>query len=180
MVTTARDEIANVLTLKELWERVSALETNVKAMLKCDEVTKDILASMQKDSATLEAYKESSSIRHKSIEHRMDDLEPDIEKLEVTKAEVAAIRESTTLAKENVDMRLATMNEFRGQLKDQTATFVSRGELQPRFDRTDEDIRLLRESRAELIGKASQSSVIIAYLIAIVGIAISIIGMFAR
>jgi vacuolar-type H+-ATPase subunit I/STV1 len=177
MVNTTRDEIANVLTLKELWERVSALETNVRSMLKCDDITKAKLDKLQQDAIMLDSYKESSAIRHKTLENKIQLMENNIEKLEELKADISSIRESTLLAKENVDMRLNAMNEFRGSLKDQAISFITRGELQPRFDRTDEDIRLLRESRAELIGKASQNQVYIAYFIAAVGIIMSIISL---
>jgi chromosome segregation ATPase len=169
--------ITDVSTLKELWERISSVETNVKSILKCNDITKEKLDKLQQDAIMLDSYKESSAIRHKTIENRIELLENDIEKLEEMKADISSIRESTLLAKENIDFRLNSMNEFRGQLKDQATNFITRSELQPRFDRTDEDIRLLRESRAELIGKASQNSVNIAYIIAIIGIALSVLGL---
>jgi len=142
--------------MKETWERIAILETNVRGVQRCDEITKEKIDKLRDDAT------------------RLDER-------------IASIRESVKVAKESMDMRLDSMNEIRGQLKDQANTFLPRVEyigqhqaLEQRFTHTDEDIRGLRESRATLEGKASQSSVMVAYIIAIVGIALSIIGLFVQ
>ena len=73
--------------------------------------------------------------------------------------------------------RLASMNEFRAQLKDQAATFVPRTEHMILHDRLDEDIRTLRESRALLEGKASQNSVNLATILSVIGILFGLISL---
>ena len=47
---------------------------------------------------------------------------------DLSKATTDSIEKSTNLAKEDMERRLEGMNEFRTQLKDQTATFINRGE----------------------------------------------------
>ena len=67
-----------------------------------------------------------------------------------------------------------TQNEFRNTLKDQASTLMPRSETESMIDRINADIRGLRESRASLEGKASQSSVYISYLISIASILLAV------
>ena len=108
---------------------------------------------------------------------------------------IAALKESTTIAKIANDERLERMNEFRDTLKDQAGTFVTMNEVKLnmqkidsqlvnirneyclRFDKVETDLRSLRESRAELRGKADQSQVNISLLIGVIGIIFGIIGI---
>lgn len=81
------------------------------------------------------------------------------------------IEKSTSLAQDNLNARLESMNEFRSSMKDQAANYVTRVEM----SKYESDIRMLREALAESRGKASQWSVIIAYLF----VAISLILSFS-
>jgi len=97
-------------------------------------------------------------------------------------------------------LRLAAMNEFRASMSDianRSATRVEFDQMRERMaqfattsdvdninerigalmDQINEDIRSLRESRAVMEGKASQSSVMWAILIAVAGLALSAIGL---
>jgi hypothetical protein len=85
---------------------------------------------------------------------------------------------ASRLAYDNMDRRLDSMNEFRGQMDDQAKRFMPRTECTAALDRLEEDVRSLRESRAELQGKASQSSVMVSWLIAGVGLLLSIVSLF--
>jgi hypothetical protein len=105
---------------------------------------------------------------------------------------------STGLAKTEMERRLDAMNEFRATLKDQAYTFITRHEFSITFDKISDDInllrnskanaetvnsladdvRLLRESKAKLEGRASQTSVMIAYALAGIGLAVSIFSYF--
>jgi chromosome segregation ATPase len=188
--------ITTVSTLKELWERMTSLETNVYNIQKCNDTIKSKLDRIQQESVTLDAYKESSAIRHNLIESSIRDLRIDIEKIEQTKAELTEVKEATRLAKENVDTRLNTMNEFRGQLKDQANTFIPRLEYQVqhesleqrieeqrksisnRIDAQDKEIKTLTSAKDRLDGKASQNSVFIAYGIGIIGLIIAVVSIF--
>ena len=87
------------------------------------------------------------------------------------------VETATSLAKEALDLRLQSMNKFRETLQDQAATFMTRTEYQLQHDRLIEDIRMLKEAKALMDGKASQSSVNIAYLLAFAGLLVSVINV---
>jgi hypothetical protein len=84
-----------------------------------------------------------------------------------------AIEKATTLAKETIDARLESMNQLREQLSRQADTFVTKIE----YNLQVKEIESLRLSRAELSGKATQSSVATATFIAIAGLLVSVIGL---
>jgi hypothetical protein len=68
-----------------------------------------------------------------------------------------------------LDRRLEVMNEFRQALTDREATYYTRPEHDVYSRMVETDLRMLRESRAELMGKASQSSVLLTLAVAISG-----------
>jgi subtilase family serine protease len=80
-----------------------------------------------------------------------------------------AVDKATEVLKE----KLEGLNEWRQQSKDQTATHPTRIEIK----NIEKDIMDLRESRAELRGKANQKDVNISIVIAIVGFIIGIISI---
>lgn len=73
-----------------------------------------------------------------------------------------------------LEKRLEIMNEFRGALQDQSKTYIGR----PEHDSVVADIRSLRESRAEMEGKASTMSVVIAYAISIISLFLAALALF--
>jgi hypothetical protein len=83
----------------------------------------------------------------------------------------------TALTAAAMDKRLEGMNEFREQLNTQAKSFYLRQEHDSFAERITGDIRLLRESKANLEGKASQLSVSIAILIAGLGVVISLVNL---
>jgi hypothetical protein len=87
------------------------------------------------------------------------------------------IEKANSLAQDNLNARLETMNEFRNSMKDQASTYITRTEYNLLIGKYDSDIRLLREANAENKGKASQQSVNYAYLIAFIGIVIGVVGI---
>ena len=98
-------------------------------------------------------------------------LENELKNLrEIINLRVMALETATSLAKEAMERRLESMNEFRAQLKDQSFTFVTRRE----HDLVLADLQSLRESRSRVEGKADQTSVEWVRWLAIVGIIISI------
>ena len=97
---------------------------------------------------------------------------------------INALEKAIVVARESMEKRLEQMNEWRAQLSENERSYLPRtefqahhakleGDLQKAIDSFNDDIRSLRESRATLEGKASQSSVNLAMIIAIIGIAIS-------
>ena len=88
---------------------------------------------------------------------------------------LAAMQSAVDLARGQMDKRLDGMNEFRDALKDQAAMLATKTELESAKAMFEADIRSLRESRAELSGKASMSSVYGAYALAGAGIVVSLL-----
>lgn len=80
------------------------------------------------------------------------------------------------LASNDLKTRLDNMNEFRQTLKDQSSTFITKNE----YTYVLKDIRELRESRAELHGRATVQSVIWSYVLAILGLLMSILSLLIR
>lgn len=91
-----------------------------------------------------------------------------------------AINEASILASENMKTRLDNMNEFRESLKDQTNEYMPRAEFNIIIAKYEADIRMLRESNAEMKGKASNQSVMFAGLIAVAGIIIGVVGLLVK
>jgi hypothetical protein len=87
---------------------------------------------------------------------------------------IEAVEKATTLAAQQLEKRLEGMNEFRNALKDQNSTMLPRLEYVSEHKALATRIEALELSRAELQGKANQSSVNIATLFSVVGIAISV------
>ena len=95
---------------------------------------------------------------------------------EYVDARFESISRETALTKSDLDKRLEAMNEFRQALRDQNQTFVTK----PEHEFVMKDIRELRESRAELAGKASQQSVTIVYLISGLSLLVAIVSLLKQ
>jgi hypothetical protein len=115
---------------------------------------------MSKDDISLKEY----------FDKRFDDLKDYME------LKFANIEKSTLLAQDALDVRLESMNEFRTTMKDEASHFITRSECNISKDKYASEIQRLRETNATTEGKASQKSVNIAYIIAAIGIIISIIN----
>lgn len=163
--------------IKDMWVGMTRLETLVKNMLKCDDNIKAKLDKIHDDKVSFEAFKETSNLYHRMLEDKIDEIDHEMRGLLELRTEVTAMKEASRLAKENIDLRLQSMNEFREAMKDQANTYIPRVEYLTRHEGIEKDIRSLRESRAELVGKASQNSVVVAYIIAAVGIGLSVIAI---
>jgi hypothetical protein len=90
------------------------------------------------------------------------------------------INKSIDLASVQLNERLNGMNEFREALKDQSQKYLTKDEFNIQHLRVQDDIRILRESKAQLEGKASQTSVLISYAIALISLIIAIISYYHK
>ncbi len=90
---------------------------------------------------------------------------------------LTGVEAATALAAQGVDRRLEAMNEFRRALEDQTSRFVTRSELQAMLAPMGADLRVLRESKANLEGKASRMSVIMATAISVTALFIGLASL---
>jgi len=109
---------------------------------------------------------------HDHFKSRLDDLE------KLVDVKFAAIDKSTSLAREALDARLEGMNQIREALRDQSGRMATKDYVDLVTRRQQVDIEELKESRWRLAGAASQKSVNIAMILAIVGLAISILRFF--
>lgn len=92
----------------------------------------------------------------------------------------SAIQDATKSARDSMERRLDGMNEFRASLKDQADRFVGREEhsviinkLDERIKIHDSDLKSLEITRAVVEGKASQTSVTVTFIFALLGVFIS-------
>jgi len=79
-----------------------------------------------------------------------------------------------------MERRLEGMNEFRDTLRDQATRFITRDEFTIIKDRLDSDIRVLRDFKSELTGKASQASVNAATIVGFLGLLVGAVGLLMR
>jgi len=89
---------------------------------------------------------------------------------------LGALEKATSLAKENMEIRLTGMNEWRGQSKDREETFARKEQLIS-LQITVRDLELWK---ANLSGRASQTSVLVVSAISIVSLVVGIISLFAK
>lgn len=98
----------------------------------------------------------------------------------IFEARIDSIEKATKLAADTMDKRLDGMNEFRDTLRDQASKFSTRAEIDLFKAGVEDDIRILRESKANLEGKASQNSVNLALAFSICGLLIGIFGIIMK
>lgn len=108
-------------------------------------------------------------------------LDPELRSMhELFATKMEAVEKAVAVASKSLDVRLESMNEFRDTLRDQASRFVTRTELEKESERTESDLRILRESRADLAGKASQRSVSTAAGVAVFALLISVLVAIAQ
>ena len=86
---------------------------------------------------------------------------------------IDAIEKAVAIAYQAMDKRLDGMNEFRDTIKDLNKSYITRNE----HDIVCQDIQSLKESRAEIAGKASQNSVNTAQIISVVSALLALISV---
>lgn len=85
-------------------------------------------------------------------------------------------REAVAKAEIAVERRLESVNEFRGQLSDQAAGFVTKAEYAAKVEALAEQISELKEARDRAAGNARGISAVKATLYATGGLVVTIIG----
>jgi hypothetical protein len=118
-----------------------------------------------------------------------------------------AMDKATDAARQTMELRLNSMNEFRDTLRDQAMQFITKAEYHQAMDRlnldldimrdqskiyftrpehelflqrVEADIRILRESKATLEGKANQSSMNVALVMSAMGLILAILGLLLK
>ena len=77
-------------------------------------------------------------------------------------------------AESSMNERLASMNEFRATLKDQSAKFITREEVTSMLERIQENVTALQKLSDISTGKASQTSMIIALVISLASLGLGL------
>lgn len=135
--------------------------------------TSHALAKLDKDQSnylTLEKSGAEQNAVRSHLAHSTNTLGVIVERVDKIERDVGT-------ASAAMDKRLEIMNEFRSALKDQGQTFFTRGEHELYMSAVAKDIRELRESRALLEGKASQSSTNLAMAIGFISLLISALSL---
>lgn len=91
-----------------------------------------------------------------------------------------ANRHSSELRNLHLDKRLEVMNEFRSALSDRESSYFTRKEHDIFAKLVEADLRLLREARAEMQGKASQNNLNVTFVIALIGSLLGVAGLVLR
>jgi hypothetical protein len=91
-----------------------------------------------------------------------------------------AVEKGIEVAYAGMQSRLATMNEFRETLRDQSAKFITREELEAKLSAICGQVKSLEISKAILEGKASQSQVTIALLLSVIGLGIAVVSLIVN
>lgn len=113
-----------------------------------------------------------------TLEHHFEQQLTDIK--ELLEAKFCAIEKSTDLAVRALSIKLESMNELRGAMKDQMANSFTKPEHNLYAEKVEADIRVLRENKATLEGKASQRSVTWAIVISVGGFLLALVGLLIR
>lgn len=92
-------------------------------------------------------------------------------------ARVAALEKATVVASTAMERRLDGMNEFRDTLRDQAARFVTRDEVGLQLKALCAEVEELKRFRAVVDAKASMSAVYVSYLLAAIGIILSVLSL---
>jgi len=85
--------------------------------------------------------------------------------------------EALDLARESLEKRLDTMNEFRQSLKDQQSTFITHNEYNAKHELLQAQVDQLRLKGAELSGKADQRSVTIVMIFSLISATLGLISL---
>lgn len=106
---------------------------------------------------------------------------------EYIQSQIEALEKTMEKNCQIADKRMDSLNELRTMLQDVMGTLLTKAEfniyrerIEEDKERIQEDIRSLRESRALLEGKASQSSVTISLIIGVSGLMLGLITLLVK
>lgn len=138
-------------------------------------VIKDLRCDLTRAITDLKIYhdKDVDDLRH----HR-DEMTKNLR--EFLEQQLEAIDRNTRDKAAVMDKRLEGMNELRGAMKDQALLYAEKKDLFAVKESLEKDVRMLRESKAELHGKSSQTAIIVAVIFSILSITLTAVGLFMK
>lgn len=89
----------------------------------------------------------------------------------------ASLERATSLAQDNINTRLVSMNEWRAAMSDQAARFATKDALEQERCRIDDKLKPMTDALAEARGRASQNSVNVAYAMSAIGLLIGVASL---
>jgi len=96
---------------------------------------------------------------------------------EYFEARLSAVEQASNLAACALEKRLGSMNEFRDTLRDQASKFVTREEVTHQLRPILAELSELKTYRDRMEGKASQQSVMVSLVIAVIGVVTGVISL---
>lgn len=116
---------------------------------------------------TLESLKEHFEARLNEWDKRLDQRFESQEK---------AIHTANTAN----EKRLDSVNEFRGQLKDQSGDFMRKVQADERFTAIEARMKIMEDAALKIVGKGTGSQQLWVIILAVVGLVAGLIGIAAR
>jgi hypothetical protein len=95
-------------------------------------------------------------------------------------AALAAAEKAVSKAEVAAEKRFDNVNEFRGQLADQAATFMPRNEAQVLITALAKDVDLLKLSDSQNRGKATGTDKTIAYMVTAVSVLVAVVSLLIK
>jgi hypothetical protein len=99
----------------------------------------------------------------------------DISLREYVDLRFAANEKAIQLATDALNHRLEGMNEFRDEMSKDKIAYMTKESFEVKHNEITKQVDELRLNRANLEGKASQMSVVIAYIFTVLGIIVSVV-----
>lgn len=96
---------------------------------------------------------------------------------ELVEAKIESLKATMTATDLTMERRLEAMNELREQITSERGHYVTRQEHDQTHAKLNEDVRELRESRAEIAGKASLASVYFTALCVVLSLLIAVAAL---
>jgi len=90
---------------------------------------------------------------------------------------IEAVEKSIGVAERELQIRLASMNEFREAMRDQGSKFITRTEMDAKIDAICAKIEVLEKYQNTMEGKASQSQANLALVFSLIGTILGIAGL---
>jgi hypothetical protein len=133
-----------------------------------DSERNDVLA------AKLEALRELVDERDHRYEDRFRAMD------EKTSLALTSSEKAVAKAEMATEKRFDSVNEFRGQLKDQAATLVPRAEMDVKFNAIGKDVEELKKATITSAGRSSGFSASWGIAVSIALLSIALIGLILR
>ena len=158
-------------------ERVSNLEVLYDLLV--SRLERDLTTHAKNHEREHEVEQRALDLAIKNMDRRLEGMNEFRAQIVATEAKYCVKSDLAAHAASN-DKQLEGINERLRTHESTMAGLFSKDEHTAYIKSVDSDIRILRESRAELQGKASQSQMNITFVVAIVGALVGLVGLLLK